>query len=202
MIKEIIFDLGRVVVHDPDSEIIFQDIADSCKLNYELVVKTATELIPAYQRGDLTDFTFWQEFAEITRSTAPENGNDLWSQVYAQRLMIDNNILNLVDRLKDNGYVTPALSNTIPPHVHVLKYRGVLDHFAPQILSCEVGMRKPEEAIYRLALEKSCLKPEEAVFIDDVPKNVEAAEKIGINGIHYRNFKQLESELKSLGINI
>lgn len=205
MIKGIIFDLGRVVVHDPDNEIIFQDMADSCRLNYELVAKTVMELIPAYQRGDFTDLTFWQKFAEIAGTTAfvhEDEGNELWSREFSRLLIVDAGILNLVDRLQENGYITPALSNTIPPHVRVLRSRGVLNHFAPQILSCEVGARKPEELVYQLALERSSLLPEETVFIDDVQKYVIAAKEFGIHGILYEGKDNLEEELKSLGVKI
>ena len=56
-------------------------------------------------------------------------------------------------------------------------------------------MRKPAEDIYQYALKELALKPEQAVFIDDDPENVEAANKVGINGIIYSNPDQLKNDL-------
>lgn len=207
LIKGIIFDLGRVVVHDPDNEFIFGDIAVSCGLNYELVERTVKALIPAYQRGDLTDSIFWQQFRKKTGSRLPApgselTGSDLWSREFDRRLIVDEEVLGLVDRLKEKGYVTSALSNTIPPHVRIMESRGILKHFQQRVLSYEVGSRKPELKIYRTALERCGLKPEEVVFIDDILEYVNAARSLGILGIYYQGFKRLEEKLKSLGVDL
>ncbi|MBV8437052.1 MAG: HAD family phosphatase [Silvibacterium sp.] len=75
--------------------------------------------------------------------------------------------------------------------------RGYFDFF---FSSCYVGCRKPTPQIYRLALEVLQCDPEEVIFIDDRPQNVEAAASLGIHVIRYRGPEQLERELASLGI--
>ncbi|MBV8113488.1 MAG: HAD family phosphatase [Silvibacterium sp.] len=75
--------------------------------------------------------------------------------------------------------------------------RGYFDFF---FSSCYVGCRKPTPQIYRLALEVLQCDPEEVIFIDDRPQNVEAAASLGIHAIRYRGPEQLERELASLGI--
>ena len=54
------------------------------------------------------------------------------------------------------------------------------------VISAEVGMRKPEERIFRHAAELLGLAPEECVFIDDIEANIAAAEAIGLVGVHHR----------------
>ena len=68
------------------------------------------------------------------------------------------------------------------------------------ILSYKVGLIKPDEAVYRRLIELYRLVPDECVFLDDVAENVDAAEAIGIHGIHFINENQAREELKKLGV--
>ena len=68
--------------------------------------------------------------------------------------------------------------------------------------SCYVHSRKPEETIYRMALKITQRPPEECIFIDDRPLNLENPRRMGMNAIHYQNPAQLRSELKKLGVEV
>ena len=78
---------------------------------------------------------------------------------------------------------------------------SVLD-FVPHtdggIFSCKVKLTKPDPAIYKLLLERYGLRAEECVFLDDTLRNVNAAEALGIHGIHFQNLSQAKSELEVL----
>jgi epoxide hydrolase-like predicted phosphatase len=58
------------------------------------------------------------------------------------------------------------------------------------VISAEVGLAKPDPAIYRLTLAQLGVAPDEALFIDDKLRNVEAAEALGIRSIHFRDAPQ------------
>jgi len=68
--------------------------------------------------------------------------------------------------------------------------------------SCFLNARKPEEHIYRIALEVSQRKPEKSVFIDDRPLNLENPRRLGMSVIHFQNAQQLRSDLRALGIGV
>ena len=68
--------------------------------------------------------------------------------------------------------------------------------------SCYVRSRKPEELIYRVALEVTQRPPAECVFIDDRPLNLENPRRLGMNVIHYENPQQLRSELRKCGVEV
>jgi putative hydrolase of the HAD superfamily len=68
--------------------------------------------------------------------------------------------------------------------------------------SCYLHTRKPEETIFRIALEVTQRPPQECVFIDDRPLNLENPRKLGMNAIHYQNPAQLRSELQNYGIEV
>jgi putative hydrolase of the HAD superfamily len=77
---------------------------------------------------------------------------------------------------------------------------GLRDIFALFLSSCYVGLRKPEEGIYHLALEVTQKMPEECCFIDDRALNLEGAARLGMHTIRMANAEQLRAELLKLGI--
>jgi len=68
--------------------------------------------------------------------------------------------------------------------------------------SCYLHTRKPEEMIYRIALEVTQRPPGECVFIDDRALNLENPRKLGIKTIHYQGAEQLRADLKKCGVEV
>jgi putative hydrolase of the HAD superfamily len=66
--------------------------------------------------------------------------------------------------------------------------------------SCYLGLRKPDEAIYRQALNITQRAPEDCVFIDDRLPNVEGARRVGMRAIHFLSAAQLRAELEQNGV--
>ncbi len=82
------------------------------------------------------------------------------------------------------------------------KHYHFLNGFRDIIVSGEVKLKKPDPAIYHLALSRFNVKGEETIFIDDNLRNIESAERQGIHVIHFSSPNQLRSELSSrFGIN-
>ena len=70
--------------------------------------------------------------------------------------------------------------------------------FDAVVISSEVGLRKPDPAIYRHALDLLGLPPEECAFIDDIEHNVRAAESLGIVGVHHTDADSTVPRLERL----
>jgi putative hydrolase of the HAD superfamily len=68
--------------------------------------------------------------------------------------------------------------------------------------SCYLHTRKPEEMIYRIALEVTQRPAGECVFIDDRPLNLENPRKLGFKTIHYQGAERLQAELKNCGVEV
>jgi len=79
---------------------------------------------------------------------------------------------------------------------------GLRETFDVFISSCFVGLRKPEEGIYRLGLDIVQCSPDECCFIDDRPLNVDAAKALGMHAIRVVNAQQLQADLRKLGVDI
>lgn len=77
---------------------------------------------------------------------------------------------------------------------------GLREIFSLFVSSCFVGLRKPEEGIYRLALDITQRAPEECCFIDDRPLNLDTAARLGMRVIHMENTEHLQQELQKLGV--
>ncbi|MBE1531376.1 HAD family hydrolase [Actinomadura algeriensis] len=74
------------------------------------------------------------------------------------------------------------------------------DLFDAVVISCEVGMRKPDERIFRHALDLLDLDAAECVFIDDIEHNIKAAEALGIHGILHTEPETTITELRNLNL--
>lgn len=100
--------------------------------------------------------------------------------------------------LRASGVFVGLLSNMVPAwDVH---WRRMVDpgHFDDIVLSFEVGVRKPSQEIFALALQRSGTQPEETVFVDDLAGNCEGARKAGWTAIHFTDTAAAITELDAL----
>ena len=79
---------------------------------------------------------------------------------------------------------------------------GLRDIFDVFVSSCFVRLRKPEEAIYHLALEVTQMPPERCCFIDDRALNLDSAKRLGMSTIRMENAEQLRQDLGKLGVGL
>jgi len=110
--------------------------------------------------------------------------------------------LAVVEQLARSGKYLLATLNNEPRELN--QYRidqfGLRRDFAAFFSSCYLGARKPDEAIYRLALGVTQRAPEECMFIDDRALNLESARRLGMGTIHFQNAAQLREELSRHGV--
>ena len=98
-------------------------------------------------------------------------------------------------------YLMSTLNNeSTELNLHRIQTYGLREIFDVFVSSCYVGLRKPEEGIYRLALEITQHPAGECCFVDDCPLNVEAASRLGMHAIRVENTQQLRQEFEKLGV--
>jgi putative hydrolase of the HAD superfamily len=103
-----------------------------------------------------------------------------------------------LDALIADGVPTAILSNMARDTWELLAPRfGHVEHLT---LSFEIGVAKPEPAIYLRCLESLGVEPAEALFVDDRRENVEAARALGMEGVLFEGEDALVSELERLGV--
>lgn len=122
----------------------------------------------------------------------------LWNKIFWP----NKKSLKLIPKLKKH-YKLGLLSNMGRGHIkHLKKTYKISKPFNVSIFSAQVGMRKPDPKIYKLILKKLKVRPKQTVFVDDIKRNINAAKKIGINGILFKNNRQLFRDLKKFGVKI
>lgn len=91
------------------------------------------------------------------------------------------------DYLKERGYKIYILSNASDAFYLYFPHFAPLDYFDGIIISSDYSLLKPDIKIYELILDKYKLNPEECLFIDDSPENIQGAKKAGISGVVFRD---------------
>lgn len=77
---------------------------------------------------------------------------------------------------------------------------GLTQIFNLFVSSCYVGIRKPDQQFFRLALDLTQKAPEECCFVDDRPVNLEGAKKVGLQTVLMQDIAQLRRDLQTLGV--
>jgi putative hydrolase of the HAD superfamily len=102
-------------------------------------------------------------------------------QDLASRQVWDSALTAHLRRLRGRAR-TAVVSNAWPGLRDTMARAGMLDIAEEIVLSCEIGYAKPDRRIYTAALQRLAVRPGRALFIDDTPGHVTAAESLGITG--------------------
>ena len=103
-------------------------------------------------------------------------------------------------KLKEEGYKIAILSDQWYLSKEAIIPKSFYRDFNPTIISCDVGMRKPNPKIYQYILKKLKLKPVQTIFIDNQEWNIKPAKNIGMNTILFKDSNQAIKELKKFGV--
>jgi len=202
MIKAIIFDFGRVItVQKPLS--LFRSYEIELGLDPDTVNSIMFDS-QAWQDallGRKTTEEFWHLIGpELGLNTADEVNRFL--RRYHADEAINEAVLDLIRKLRGR-YKLAILSNAPPDLTRWLADWEMRDLFEVVFCSGDEGMIKPDPAAFKLTLERLGVEPGEAVFIDDTPEHVEAARKLGIQGIIFTTVAALKDDLtKFLGFDV
>jgi putative hydrolase of the HAD superfamily len=197
MIKAIIFDFGRVISAQKPSS-LFRSYEDELGLEPGTInfIMFDSEAWQEALVGRKTVEEFWYEIGfELGLNSSDEV--DAFRHRYRADEEINQGVLDLIHGLHGN-YKLAVLSNSPPGLTHWLADWNVLNFFDVVFCSGDEGIAKPDPKAFELTLERLGFKPDEAVFIDDTREHVEAARKLGLQGILFTTAEELEEELVRL----
>ena len=203
MIKNIVFDFGNVLVTWDEAQLAanYSDDINEQNIIKEVFFKSATW--NQLDKGDITN----DEAKKIFEENLPDNLKEkveIIMNTWYKKLPINDEMCNLIRRLKQNNYKIYALSNT---HISMYEYVKSIDvgkYFDGFLISAIERMMKPNEEIYYRLYERFKLLPEECFFIDDNEKNIIAGQKTGMKGYIFdkNNFEKLEQDLRKNNVQI
>ena len=188
-IRAVIWDMGGVLVRTDDMT-ARKRLAQSYGLTLQEVnalVFDSPESIKA-TLGELPESAVWESVAK--RFNLTQDGLETFMREFWGGDGLDAELYQLVKTLQTR-YKTGLLSNAWSDARSVLdrRYR-MLDAFDVLIFSAEVGMMKPDPRIYQLMLDKLGVLAKESIFIDDFQVNIDAANALGIHGVHFESSLQ------------
>jgi putative hydrolase of the HAD superfamily len=197
MSQTIILDLGKVMcpfdVLIPCRKLAERTMLDPHDIK-QLIFLGEPEIDFETGRSDEQQFT-----RECNRLLNLSMTVDEFRSIWSDMFQLDHAMMSLVEELKRDNQLL-LLSNTSPWHFAWVEYNFAISrHFDGLILSYEVGAMKPDEPIYRAALKKAD-NPDTAIFIDDLPENVIAAERLGIRALLFQGEPHLRAKLRELNI--
>ena len=199
MIKTIVFDFGNVLGFF-DYDVAAAALAEHSDLPAGAIRAFiyGGDLEDAYEAGRVSSAEFLRRVREGCRLTCPD---DVLARAYVDMFWPNDEVCDLVPRLRP-AYRLLLGSNTTELHSRHFReqFAGVLRHFDGLVLSHEVGARKPRAEFFHAAGRVAGCPPEECLFIDDLPANVEGARACGWHGLVYRPGGDLARDLTRYGI--
>jgi epoxide hydrolase-like predicted phosphatase len=195
-IRAVYFDLGGVILRT-EYQAPRQRLAEEFGMDYEDIDKLvfATPSAARASIGEITEEEHWRNVMKILKRPVTEYER-IRDDFFAGDV-IDHTILNFLRSIKPKhkvGLISNAWSG-LRSYIEREKFANVFDHMT---ISAEVGAMKPSAKIYEFALEQLQVKAKEAVFVDDVLENIKACEKLGMQGIHFKDPESALQQLKAL----
>lgn len=201
MIRTVIFDFGNVVAFFDHGRALRQLAAFTDMDPVELgLVLYGSPIEDAYERGAIPTAEYVREALLNGRLTCTP---DEFLARYCDIFWPNPDVMALVPRLKPR-YRLVLASNTNDAHFgrFAADYAAVFAHFDHLGTSHRAGARKPEPAFFAHVQQFAHADPAECLFLDDLPVNVEAAQRFGWHGIVYRPDGTLPEKLRAAGVEI
>jgi len=196
-IRAVIFDLGGVLVRT-EQRAPRQQLAARLGMTYEQLSSLVFDSPSARlaMQGKITPEAHWEAVRAALALSPLEFlvvRNDFWAGD-----VLDSGLVDTLRALRPR-YKTALLSNAWGDLRAVLVSEWkIADVFDELVISAEVGLLKPDPRIYRLALERLGVAPQEAVFVDDFTENVAGARAVGMQAIHFRDAQQARADLEAV----
>lgn len=199
-LRAVVFDFGMVLTDVPDP-VAHGELVRITGLPPERFEELYWADRHAYDEGKLNGLTFWQKLAADAGLNLDRAAIGELNQWDARMWTTQNpRMVTWQQRLKERGLRTAILSNMGDSvHASIEREFGWLKRFDVLVWSYELGIAKPDPAIYRHTLEKLGTAPEETLFLDDKPVNIEAARALGMNGFVFSTVELLRSDLIAQG---
>lgn len=192
-IKALIWDMEGVLMLTDEND-ISSTVAKALNAPYEKVREIYfSDTNDKVDLGEITMDKFYEYVLDTLQISRDKK--HLLEEVFYERAYIDEDLLKQIVEMSREYKIglLSNYSNDLRPRIE--KEWAIGSVFDEIIISCEVGMIKPDPAIFNLMLDRLDVKADESVFIDDRIKNIDGAKKIGLHTIFFTSREQALEEL-------
>lgn len=198
MIKAIIFDIGNVLFRIDYPAVVkkWSEISGLSEDHIQESFKYADEH-KAFERGEISE----EDFSKfVSRSIGFELSIDQFKEGWNALLKeVWPGLPELMAKLSEH-YQLVCLSNTNQTHCDAfqISYKDVIHKLHKTFYSHEIGAIKPQKEAFEVVLKYLQVKPEEAIFFDDLKENVAGAEALGLKGFWVSSYEPMRLKLLEL----
>lgn len=199
MIKTVILDIGQVLAHFRWKEYI-EDLGFKGEIADRIAKATVLSNVwGEIDRGKLTD----EELIEFCCANDPELKKEIHEFFQSLEYIVEEYpySVNWIKSLKEAGCNVYLLSNYGKTTFEYAKKKfNFLNYVDGSVISYQIKSIKPEPEIYLTLMQKYDIQPEEAVFLDDLEKNLATASMLGMKTIQFINLEDAIKKLDKIGI--
>jgi putative hydrolase of the HAD superfamily len=191
IMKTVIFDLGRVLI-DYDGQATLQAVQALTKLSFAELRAVSKAIEDPFGLGQIDGQAFYALLQDKGGVTAPYAA--VVAAFCSQQARNERGLAYATACQLRPDVQVGIVSNTNILHAQWLfAHVPEFDHFPAVLLSHEVGLLKPDKAIYNLALDQLGVAAEKAFFIDDLPANLKGARQVGMAVHLHRDWAETEA---------
>jgi putative hydrolase of the HAD superfamily len=196
VIRAVFFDFGGVIMRT-EYQSPRQKLAERFNMDYDEMDRAVfgSDSARRASLGEITEDAHWA--AVLKRFKQPASQMQAFCNNFFGGDVIDRKLVEYIRSLRGEFH-TGLISNAWSGLREFITREKLIDLFDTVIISAEVGVVKPSAKIYEVALEQSKVGAGEAVFVDDVPVNVEACEKVGMKGVLFNDPEESLNRLNRL----
>ena len=205
MIRAVVSDFGGVLTTPLAGS--FKRFAERSGIGMEELGRALTSILardgahPLYELecGRMTEVEF---LSGLQETLSAEVGREIEFVDFAEALWSglapNEPMISLMAALREEGYRMALLTNNVREWEHRWRAMAPIDDiFEVVVDSAFVGLRKPEPEIYELTVRRLGVPAEECLFVDDLPRNCEAAREAGMVAVVYRDAEQAAAEIRA-----
>ena len=200
----VIFDLGGVVFNWQPLRLIREVFPERARNDEEAARLQADVFQSHHPEGDWAQWDLGRVDApELARRIAQRLGIQsheitAFIEALAPHMQVKQDTVALIHALKAAGHRLLYLSNMPETLARWIERDHPFgDWFEDGVFSARSGHVKPSESIYRYAIERLGLQGQSPVFVDDMPRNVEVAQRLGWRSIHFQAADRLKEQLQA-----
>jgi len=206
-IKAIIFDVGGVLQLGGNSSWkrgkisvqtrgVHADIAKKLMISLDQYLDSIDTNYALAMEGKIPKKRVIKILSENLKTT-PKKLERLYLKAYKKHFKFNKQLFKQALKLKKRGYKITILSDQWYLSKEALVNSKLKKNFNLIIISCDVGLRKPNPKVYRLVPKKLKISPKNCLFIDNQEWNIKPAKKLGMKTILFKNNKQAILELEN-----
>jgi putative hydrolase of the HAD superfamily len=200
-VTALFWDVGGVILSNGWDRAAREEAAKKFGLDWEELQDRHELASPAFETGKITLDTYLERTVFYRKRAFTRQ--EFTDFIFAQSEEIPESRAVLSGVAAAGKYLLATINNEpLELNERRITQFQLRREFKAFFSSCFVGIRKPDEGIYKMALEVTQRRPEECLFIDDRELNLECAQALRMRTIHFQDAAQLRRDLAANGVQV